>query len=127
MDTEEINVGRKFIEPKLLARIEGQEEKDGVDLSTKHKGDRVTFETVNTIYEIEKVEERLWLLTGGKRWSGDNARTKVIIVGSTFGGSIIKVDWLGEGMNVEVYEPSKGKTVVTSPVVNLWEYPLIET
>lgn len=117
----------RFIEPKLLARIEGQEEKDGIDLTKASLGDKVTFETRNTTYEIEKAEYRIWLITGGKRWSGNNAKRRVYVVGSTFGGSVLKPDLLGEGMNVEICEEATHKVVITSPVVNLWEHSTAES
>lgn len=121
MSKAEQDIGREFVEPRLRARIEDQQEKDGIDLAAIPEGGRVTFETQNTVYEIEKADGRIWLLTGGKRWSDANAKTRVYIVGSTFGGSVLKADWLGEGMNVEICEEVSQKVVTTSPVVNLWQ------
>lgn len=37
------------VEPKLLAKINDQEGRDGIDLSLKSIGDRVRFETRNSV------------------------------------------------------------------------------
>lgn len=109
----------QHVEPKLLAKINNQEGRDGIDLSLKSIGDRVRFETHNSVYDATKVDSKVWLLCGGKRWQEP---TRVYLAGSTFGGSVIMAGWLREAMHVEIYEESTGKCVITSSVVSLWEY-----
>lgn len=111
------DVGREFIEPNLLARIEAQENKDGIDLRELPVGAKVTVETQNSTYSLEKLPDNLYSLQGGKRWQ---TPTRVFISGSTYGGSLLKIGWLGDGMNMEIHQESDRKCVVTSAITNLW-------
>lgn len=108
----------QHVEPNLLAKINDQQGRDGIDLSTKVVGDRVRFDTRNSTYDATKVDDKVWLLQGGTRWQ---TSTCVHLAGSTFGGSVIMAGWLREAMHVEIYEEASGKCVTTSAIVNLWE------
>lgn len=110
--------GRANVHPALLRRMGDQERLDGIDLRKIPQGGRVMFETRNSVYKAERQEDRVWLLTGGTRWT---TPTKVYLCGSTWGGSVLKPDWIGEGMHVEFYDIERQKTVTTSSVINMSE------
>lgn len=109
---------RERVHPALLHQIDTQDELDGIDLNTVAVGRTVTFETRHSVYKAVKQGDKLWLLNGGTRWE---APAPVYLVGSTWGGSVLKPDWIGEGMHVEIYDKERDKTVTTSVVTNMWE------
>lgn len=107
----------QFVEPRLLARMEEQKNKDGIDLEGVAIGTKIVVDTRNSRYVIVKITDDVYTLQGGSRWAEP---TRIFIGGSTFGGSCIRPKWLGDGMNIEIYEEATKKCVVTSPVKNLW-------
>jgi hypothetical protein len=46
---------------------------------------------------------------------------QVLIHGSTWGGSMLKVRYIGRGMNLEFQHPEYGSPIVASPIVDIRE------
>lgn len=96
------------------------QEREGIEIDRLDPGTKLVIKTRNSTYNIEVVDKTKVLITGGKRVNGSarySKPTSVIIVGATFGGSVIKVGWIGEDMNMEIYEhATKKRVLVTTPV-----------
>jgi hypothetical protein len=96
--------------------------KDGIDLGRLPIGTIVEARTKNSLYKIKKLENGEHEIEGGKHFPEPCING---INGSTWGGSMIKMNWLGIGMHIEF---TNGPT--TSPVQSLkiiapdasWEY-----
>lgn len=111
------------LHPEIERRIEEQKKQGGIEIDKQPIGTRIEAQTRNTLYKIE-------ILAGGKakveggRYFSEPKETR--ISGSTWGGSMLKMHWLGIGMHIEFPE------CTTTPVVKLkiiapdgaWEYDL---
>jgi hypothetical protein len=86
---------------------------DGVVLKTLGTVDTICVRTRNSNYRIFLLEptEGRALVEGGRRFVEPVEAT---VSGSTFGGSVLKMGWIGMGLRIEIY--SNGKRIVTSPV-----------
>ena len=112
---------RKHLAKTLQDRIDSSNE--GLNVSLLPPGTILTLETLYSFYRVEIVEGKEILITGGMRKDGEDRfpnPTKAIICGSTWGGSCIKVDWIGREMHLEVVfgEDLKNK-LLTSRILNL--------
>jgi hypothetical protein len=108
--------GRKYIDPTLLAKMDEQDKCGGIDLRNVMIGESIEFQTRNSLYTITRKDDKTWMLQGGTRWQEP---AEVDISGSTHGGSVLKLDWVGEGMHVEIWDRTKSKMVTTSAVVKV--------
>jgi hypothetical protein len=81
----------------------------------------VSLTTLNRSYCLTYLGDHQALLSGHPQYC--RKPTPVRIGGSTWGGSMIEVGFLGEGMNVEFILPD-GKTLTTSKVVEIRREPL---
>lgn len=84
-------------------------------------GELVSMTTLNRSYWLTYLGDRQGLLSGHPRYCQNP--TPVRIEGSTWGGSMIEVGFLGEGMHVEFVLPD-GKTLTTSTVVEIKREPI---
>ena len=89
---------------------------EGVSLRTLAAYDTIQAQTVNNVYEIFLLdpESGRALVRGGKYFAEP---TEATVNGSTFGGSVLKMGWLGVGLRIEIR--ANGKRTVTSPVQSL--------
>lgn len=89
---------------------------EGVALRTLTQFDTVCARTLNTDYYIFVLEPETGkaLVQGGRYFEEPIEAT---ISGSTFGGCMLKMGWLGIGFRIEFY--SGGQRIVTSPVQSL--------
>ena len=86
---------------------------DGVELKTLAPLDTICVRTRNSNYRIfllEPMKGRA-LVEGGRRFVEPVEAT---VSGSTFGGSVLRMGWIGMGLRIEIY--SNGKRIVTLPV-----------
>lgn len=106
----------------------------GLNVSVLKPGTRLLVETRNSFYEMEVVRGKEVTLSGGTRVDGTTRYpkpVKVIFSGCTYGGTAIRVDWLGIDMHMEFYV-GKGRILTTSGVkrINIeapdgaWSYSL---
>jgi len=89
---------------------------EGVSLMTLEACDMIHAQTRNSSYEIFLLdpESGRALVRGGKYFLEPE---EVTVNGSTFGGSMLKVGWLGVGLRMEIYV--NGQRIVTSPLQSL--------
>lgn len=70
----------------------------GADIKKLAVGKRLIVKTKNTVYTIEKREDGTYIY-GNKKYCP--VPMKCHINGSTFGGPMLKLDWVGVGMYLE--------------------------
>jgi hypothetical protein len=71
-------------------------------------------ETRNSVYRIV-VSERTAVFVQGGHFFPENSAAH--LAGSTFGGSLLKIAWIGVGMQMEIW--GDNGPIVTSPVRNI--------
>jgi len=81
-------------------------------------GKTLLVQTKNTLYRIEKRGENDFYISGSQRFCPEP--TKANIHGSTFGGSMLKMGWVGRGMYLE-FSTSKHGTITTSEIQDVQE------
>jgi hypothetical protein len=96
--------------------IEISDELEDVTLQTLRPCDTIRVRTCNSDYEIFLFEPESGraLVVGGKHFAEP---MEAIVSGSTFGGNMLKVGWLGVGFRMEFN--INGRRIVTSPVQEL--------
>src|SRR5215813_12765108 len=89
---------------------------EGVTLMALEACDIIHVRTRNSDYEIFLLdpESGRALVRGGEYFAEP---TEATVSGSTFGGCMLKVGWLGVGLRMEIY--ANGQRTVTSPVQSL--------
>jgi hypothetical protein len=89
---------------------------EGVILGTLEAYDTIRVQTLNSVYEVFLLDPASGraLVRGGKYF---HEPTEAEVSGSTFGGCMLKVGWLGVGLRMEIR--AKEKRIVTSPVQSL--------
>ncbi len=83
----------------------------GVNLQQLEIGKRLIIKTRNTTYTVEKTGDRLYTIYGNARFCP--SPTPCYIHGSTFGGSMLKIDYVGIDMCLE-FRLLEGKETVTT-------------
>src|SRR5215468_6665111 len=88
----------------------------GVKLGTLEACDMIQARTRNSVYEIFLLDPNSGraLVRGGGYFAEP---VEAIVSGSTFGGCMLKVGWLGVGLRMEI--SVNGVRTVTSPVQSL--------
>ena len=89
---------------------------DGVALSGMSGFDTIRARTLNTDYYffILEPETGKVLVQGGRFFEHP---VEAVLSGSTFGGCMLKMGWLGVGLRIEICV--NGQRIVTSPVKSL--------
>jgi hypothetical protein len=89
---------------------------DGVTLMELEACDTIHVRTRNSDYEIFMLDPKSGcaLVRGGEHFAEPVEAT---VSGSSFGGCMLKLGWLGVGLRMEIYVD--GKRTVTSPVQSL--------
>lgn len=107
-------------------KLKQQMELEGIEIDKIKLGEQVVVETKNSTYTFERIEgDRKVKIQGGKHFPEEREAT---LVGSTFGGSLMKLGWIGYKMHMEI--AFEDKVVTTSPVErarvrgDLWEYQM---
>ncbi len=89
---------------------------EGVIMGKLEACDTIQAQTRNSVYEIFLLdpESGRALVRGGEYFAEPMEAT---VSGSTFGGGMLKVGWLGVGLRMEIY--ANGQRTVTSPIQSL--------
>ena len=104
-------VNQKVVESK----IEG-----GAYLDKLEIGKKLKVSTENTIYTIEHREDGYYI-SGSQKYCPQPTKLKGI--GSTWGGSMIKENYIGRGMRLEFQIPNhEGGPITTSLIKEVEEY-----
>lgn len=90
----------KNLSPEINAAIAESELQGGVFIDKLPLGRSLKVQTQNTLYTIERREDGLYM-SGHYKYCPKP--TKVNILGSNFGGSMLKVGFIGRGMYMEFY------------------------
>lgn len=121
---------------KINAQLDDPERGNDLDLRGVGRGVSIVFWTRNTRYTITRDHNHiewpndaghLWLVTGNPKYFPTLTPTRCYISGSTWGGSMLKMNHIGVGMHVEIVPqegPYVGKTITTSSVVRIGDLPL---
>jgi hypothetical protein len=115
---------KKHLHSDIIKNIEHQEEFGGVDTRKLNPGMRLEIQTKNTLYKMEITKEPGQVILEGGRHAPE--ATKVYFAGSTWGGSMLKMGWIGHHMHMEINLPDK--VITTSPVQGVkligdgWQY-----
>ena len=106
--------------PELNAAIAQSEIEGGVYLNNLKVGAVLHVKTENTLYVIEKVEDG-YLISGHAKYCP--TPLFAAIHGSTWGGSMLKVGFIGRGMRLEFSDPRyfNGHTITTSVIEEITE------
>lgn len=97
-----------------------QSEQDGgvwVDKVPLNSGLQV--QTVNTLYTLRRFNDGRWTIQGHPHYCPTESRAN--IHGSTWGGSCLKLGFIGINMHMEI--GLVGKIITTSPVVSIKSCP----
>jgi len=89
---------------------------EGLTLTTLSPCDVVHVTTHNSHYELFMLDPAAGkvLIRGGSQFKDPEEAS---VIGSTFGGCMLKMSWLGVGLRMEIN--AGGRRVVTSPVQSL--------
>ena len=99
----------------LRENIVRSEVEGGLSLAALDEGSRVRVETINRQYELEVKDGQTWI-SGHPEFCPQPV--PVTVRGSGWGGSMLKVAYLGHGMHMEFSHPTH-ETVTTSRIVSI--------
>lgn len=110
LDSDELFVPRRCT---LDGFAEEATRQGGVDLAELPTLTRLHVRTQNTVYQVVLLSpgESKVLIQGGRFFSEP---TESYLCGSSYGGNLLKVSWVGLGMRIEVMR--EGRRIVTSTV-----------
>ena len=100
----------------VQSQIEG-----GVRVEDLVPGSRLQVKTQNTCYRILILLGAMALITGHPLFCP--RPVLITIHGSTWGGSMLKVRFIGRGMHLEFHHPDYSTPIVTSPIQEIQELP----
>ncbi len=86
-------------DPRISSLVAEAELAGGVNLEELRVGSRLEVTTINSIYVIEKRGPKDYFISGNLEFCPEP--TKCFIHGSTWGGNMIKVGFVGRGMFLE--------------------------
>jgi len=105
---------------EINARLNDPQRNEDLDLSKIMPGVTLRFQTHNTRYVITRRTDGLWDVSGNHRYFP--TPTVCRIHGSTWGGSMLKLNYIGLGMHVEIIPNEgehRGKIIITSEVTRI--------
>jgi hypothetical protein len=110
---------------EIERRVEEQKRLGGINVTQLDTGTRIEVQTINSVYKMTLLEDGKIKVHGGIHILEP---TEARFVGSTWGTPLIKQNWIGKGMQMEItYENRK---LTTGPVQkakvmgDLWCYEL---
>ena len=96
--------------------IIGSEIEGGVYLRDLAPGSVLSLQTMNRIYKVVVLDDETALISGHPEFCPEPAQVRIL--GSTWGGSMLKTKFLGFGMHLEFEHPVH-RTVLTSRIVDI--------
>lgn len=106
------------LSPEINAAIKESELQGGCELAKLPVGKRLIVQTRNTKYTITKRGPDDYLICGHAKYCPES--TECHIAGSTWGGSMLKMGFVGRGMRLEFSVKEHG-TVTTSTIQEIEE------
>ena len=111
------------LDPRIQSLFEQQAKRGGIEIDKLAIGTVVEAKTKNSLYRIKALGGNRFEVKGGSYFPEP---TEVTIPGSTWGGSMIKMNWLGIGMNIE-FNPCTTTAVEALKIIahdGSWEYDI---
>ena len=116
LDAKRVGAGSSTVVPRrctldgFMAEIEGN---DGLDVRQAEPLLAILVRTYNSLYRIIPLQrgDCRVLVEGGQFFPEP---TEAHFAGSTFGGSFLKMAWIGTGLHMEIN--ANGQRIITSPV-----------
>ncbi len=90
----------------------------GAYLDRLRVGGKLVIRTKHTVYTVERRDDGLWIW-GNLKYCP--APTRCRIPGSNFGGSMLKMNFVGRGMYMEYHTDEHPTVIVTSQVQEVTE------
>ncbi len=113
-----------ILNPYIDSLIQEQNRLGGINITKLKPQTKLIVSTRWSTYHLEITDKPNWLkCSGGKYFPEEEL---VFFPGSTFGGSVLKQNWIGKDMHMEF--KSKGVTITTSRVLSVvvvgddWSY-----
>lgn len=103
---------------EINAAIADSELAGGAYLDKLAVGKKLLVQTKKTLYTIEKREDGLYI-SGNAKYCPEP--TKCSIPGSNFGGSMLKMKFVGRGMYMEYHTDAHPTRIVTSQIQEVTE------
>jgi hypothetical protein len=95
----------------IRSEIEG-----GVDLRDLPPGSVLSIQTTNRVYKVVVLEDETALISGHPDFCPAPARVRIL--GSTWGGSMLMMKYVGRGMQLEFDHPVY-RTILTSRIIDI--------
>jgi hypothetical protein len=106
------------LSPEIRHNIAKSAIDGGVWLKDVPVGTALLIQTQNTAYELRRESDNAWLIRGHARFCP--TWTRVVVHGSTWGGSMLKVKFLGRGMHME-FSVDHWPTLTTTEIREITE------
>lgn len=115
----------RIIPNDVEALLNARKNDPGIDVHKLKSGTKIKARTINNLYEFEITDQPGYLLAQGGKYI--KTKKKIYLSGSTYGGSMIKIGWIGLDMNMEIYLGHKRKLTTTNVKEAIiigegWEY-----
>jgi hypothetical protein len=91
----------------------------GVQLQDLEPGSRLQIHTQHTYYDVLVLSGSTAMISGHPLYCPDPVQ--VTIAGSTWGGSMLKLRYIGRGMHLEFHHPEYDVPIVTSAIQEIQE------
>lgn len=98
----------------VQSEIEG-----GVFLEGQARDTVLQIQTQHHLYTAQLLGDNTAMLSGHPQYCPDPVQ--VIIAGSTWGGSMLKLRFIGRGMHLEFHHPAYKAPIITSPIQEIRE------
>lgn len=117
-----------MLDPFIQRLFEEQDEKGGIDTRKLPAGTKFLVRTSHNEYTIENVDQ-----SGKAVIQGGHYFPEPVVgffSGSTFGGSMLRIGWIGHLMHMEFWHPHRRQVVTTSMVQSAkivgptWQYEM---
>jgi len=115
-ETGELYAAHPNLSDSVNRNIIASEIEGGVHLHDLRPGSVLAIETTNRVYRMVVLGERTALLSGHPRFCPDPEEVR--INGSTWGGSMLKMKFVGRGMHLEFEHPVH-RTILTSRIIDV--------
>jgi hypothetical protein len=119
---------------EIAQRFEQSKNDKGFDITKLETKTKVTLKTKNSQYEVTYIEGNRAFVTGGLLANGGvrfPEPTEILIIGCSWGSSMLKIGWIGCGLRFE-FSLAQGGMISTSPILDVtiedpngnWTYPM---
>jgi hypothetical protein len=116
VEIPDLFVANPHFSDSVNRNIIGSEIEGGVYLRDLAPGSVLSLQTMNRVYKVVVLDDETALISGHPEFCPEPAQVRIL--GSTWGGSMLKTKFLGFGMHLEFEHPVH-RTVLTSRIVDI--------